>query len=166
MLDMHVVTSPPVPVLDVAEKMGLKVVLKRAEDDLSGFLLRDERHHRTIIGVNRRHHPNRRRFTIAHEIGHYLLHRGEELHVDRVVNGYQIKLRDSHSSEGTEVDEMEANLFAAELLMPIQFIDADLAKYAPLCLSDDDKIKMLSLRYGVSTQALTLRLTYLGCIPY
>jgi Zn-dependent peptidase ImmA (M78 family) len=157
------VKRPPVEVEHLAERLGVAVVRESAEDDLSGFLLRDQRKNHAIIGVNADHHENRQRFTMAHELGHFLLHRGEELHIDKEWSGYRIKLRDSKSSAGTNIDEIEANLFAAELLMPLRFLDADLAKNVPLNI-DDDRIAHLAKRYKVSAQSLTLRLTYLGCI--
>jgi Zn-dependent peptidase ImmA (M78 family) len=164
LLDRCGVKKAPVDVEKIAERLGATVVMESAEADLSGFLLRDPRRKSVIIGVNANHHENRKRFTVAHECGHLLLHRGEQLHVDKEWSGYQVKLRDAESSAGTNVDEMEANLFAAELLMPVPFLDLDLAKMAPLSLSDDDKIEKLAKKYKVSEQALTLRLTYLGCI--
>ena len=153
----------PIDVKKIAERLGAEVVREAAEDHLSGFILRDSRKNTAVIGVNSNHHPNRQRFTIAHEIGHLLLHQGEKLHVDKEWSGYRVKLRDEKSSAGTNIDEMEANLFAAELLMPLRLLDADLANNAPLNI-DDDRIAKLATKYKVSAQALTLRLQYLGCI--
>ncbi len=157
------VSAPPVPVDKIAERLGIHVVGRPAEDDISGFLLRD-RQGQVVIGVNDQHHPNRQRFTIGHEIGHFLLHKGEDLHVDETGSGYEIRLRQGHSADATDVDELEANLFSAELLMPADFLERDLASLAPVCLADDDKIKQLAAKYKVSAQALTLRLTHLGYI--
>jgi len=162
-LDRFNVRKAPVDVEKLAERLGAKVAMEPAPDELSGFLLRDPRKNVVIIGVNANHHENRQRFTIAHECGHLLLHEGDELHVDKQGSGYQVNLRDGESSSGKNVDEMEANLFAAELLMPVGFLDADLAKKVPLNV-DDDKIIELAEKYKVSVQALALRLKYLGCI--
>jgi len=158
------VKKPSVPVKRIAKYLGAKIIESPTDDELSGFVLRDPKRKQTIIGVNANHHPNRRRFTIAHEIGHLVLHAGEELHIDKQWTGYEIKRRDTESSAGTNVDEMEANLFAAELLMPVHFIDVDLAEHAPLHVDDEERIGELAKRYKVSTQALALRLQYLGCI--
>lgn len=110
-------------------------------------------------GSNDRHSKNRQRFTIAHELGHYLLHEQEKLHVDR---RFQIQLRDGNSSKGESEEEKEANLFAAELLMPVSFIRQDLAEVEGLDLEDDATVSGLAEKYGVSTQAMTFRLAYLG----
>jgi Zn-dependent peptidase ImmA (M78 family) len=158
------VKKAPVDVKELAERMGLVVVPESAPDELSGFLLRDPKKGRAIIGVNANHHPNRQRFTIAHECGHFLLHQGEKLHVDKRESGWLVKLRDGKSAAGTNVDEMEANFFAAELLMPSEWLAADLAKGPPLNIDDEERIKKLAKRYEVSAQALALRLQFLGWI--
>ena len=59
---------------------------------------------------------------------------------------------------------MEANRFAAELLMPIEFLQADLEK-SEFDLADDSELQTLAKRYGVSLQALAIRLNGLGYAP-
>ena len=70
------VTRPPVPVESIAENLGIEIRFEAAEDDLSGALIRKPKE--VVIGVNSAHHPNRQRFTIAHEIGHFILHKGNK----------------------------------------------------------------------------------------
>ena len=139
--------------------------MEEADDDLSGFLLQDGGN--AIIGVNANHHDNRQRFTIAHEIGHFVLHAREKLHVDRRDRALQLKHRDELSSAGIIVEEKEANLFAAELLMPARFLEKDVAELEPTDLLDEGSssaLSQLAERYGVSQQALTFRLANLGYI--
>ena len=62
------------------------------------------------------------------------------------------------------MDEMEANLFAAELLMPLSFLTADVTKLVVDQKSTEKKIEKLAKRYEVSQQALTVRLTSIGYI--
>jgi Zn-dependent peptidase ImmA (M78 family) len=161
LLSEHSVDSAAVPVEAIAEDVGLTVQFAPAQDDLSGFLLRDHVAQRSVIGVNASHSDNRKRFTIAHELGHFLLHDYENIHVDR---GFSVKLRSEKSSEGTDDEEKEANLFAAELLMPMHFLEADLAEIDDVDLVNEDVIPKLAKQYGVSTQAMTFRLSYLGYI--
>ena len=111
-----------------------------------------------MIGVNRDQAAVRQRFTIAHELGHLLLHERSQVHVDRE---FRVRLRSGVSREGTDRDEMEANRFAAELLMPIGFLRADLEEWE-LDLADDRQLRALARRYGVSTQSLAIRLNNLG----
>ena len=74
------VRRPPVPVDQIAKKLGLLLVQLPAEDEISGAIIRKD--DRVIIAVNPTHHMNRQRFTIAHELGHYFLHQGLLEHVD------------------------------------------------------------------------------------
>ena len=161
LLDAHRIESYPVHVEEIVKALEIQVKYEPADNELSGFLLRDLRHQKAIIGVNRQHPQTRQRFTIAHELGHFLLHEREKLHVDRL---FQIQLRNQNSTTGTSEEEKEANLFAAELLMPAHFIHRDLATIEALDLEDDLIIPDLAKMYKVSTQAMTLRLSYLGYI--
>jgi len=161
LLEAHRIESVPVQVEEIAITLGIRIQYEPAENELSGFLLRDLSRQKTIIGVNKDHPSTRQRFTIAHELGHYLLHEQEKLHVDR---RFQIQLRDENSSTGENEAEKEANLFAAELLMPTHFIHEDLATIEALDLEDDSLISGLAKKYEVSTQAMTFRLAYLGYV--
>ena len=73
-----------------------------------------------------------------------------------------LTLRDA--SQGTDEAEREANFFAASLLMPKAFLEADLEKEVYVDLLDDEFLHGLSRKYGVSTQALVNRLKNLGYI--
>lgn len=161
------VKSAPVNVEQIAIALGVAVQYEPAEDALCGFLLRDYPHQKVVIGVNKNHPLNRRRFTIAHELGHFLLHVGGKFHVDYK---FRLKLSDEEVHTGTSIEEKEANLFAAELLMPARFIKQDLAKidaldfFEALDLFEDEKLLNLAKHYQVSVQALTFRLAYLNYI--
>lgn len=156
------VDKPPVPIRRIALSLGAQVCLQAANDSLSGFLLRDETGDEIVIGVNNRHHRHRQRFSLAHEVGHLLLHSGEPVHVDRVDSIFRIDRRDEESAKGTDDREKEANLFAAEILMPKDFVERDLRA---LNVVDEDAIKSLARAYDVSVQALTFRMVYLGYFP-
>ncbi len=147
----------PVDVVAVAAKLGAKIVHGDLEEDISGFLLREEGV--ITIAVNKSHHPNRQRFTIAHECGHLHLHgdQGDRLWLDRAYP--TIFYRDSKSSSGDKLAEIQANQFAAGLLMP----EILLREYLTQELSDMD-IFRLALRFQVSEQAMTLRLVSLGML--
>lgn len=154
--------SAPVPVEDIAKSLGVTVIRQPAEDDLSGFLYRDRKKKTAVIGVNSTHHPNRQNFTLAHELGHFLLHESsDDVHVDR---RFQVKFRSGVSSEGTDVEEKEANLFAAEILMPADLLAEEMEKIDIVDLDDETVVARLARRYGVSTQAMTFRLAYLGYV--
>ena len=153
------ITNAPVPVLKIAQAKGARIYVDSLEGDLSGFLYRDKA--QSVIGVNTSHSQARQNFTIAHELGHLLLHDQEQLHVDRE---FRVRLRSDVSSQGTDEAEQEANFFAASLLMPREFIERDLADEEFVDLLDDDCLRDLARKYGVSAQALAIRLKTLGYI--
>lgn len=175
-IDIHVknlllknkVNKAPVPVDNIATNLGATIIYEPNDDDLSGFLLRDKNKNQLIIGVNSNHPEVRQRFTISHEIGHLLLHSEESFHIDRSSEGFGRKIvrgkfeRNKESATGTNKIEREANLFAAELLMPSAFIQKDMLKLGDVDLLHDVKLEELAFNYGVSIQALTYRLNNLG----
>jgi Zn-dependent peptidase ImmA (M78 family) len=154
------VATLPVPVEHIAVSHNIQVVRSAGEWSESGFLLRDEQ--RVIIGVNSRNAPKRQRFTIAHELGHWLLHKGKPLIVDQSV---MINKRDDVSSQATDLEEIEANQFAAELLMPQRFI-ADAASHhlETGIASREELIAALARDFDVSNDAMGWRLINLGVL--
>ena len=149
LLDRHGVDGPSVPVQNIARGEGLDV----KQGDLgavSGMLVRGTGS--ATIGVNSKHAPTRRRFTIAHELGHFLLHEGLLSHVDR---DFRVNYRDDESSLATNIEEIEANTFAASLLMPAHFLDALNAEDA---VDDDSRVADLAAQFDVSRHAMSLRL--------
>jgi Zn-dependent peptidase ImmA (M78 family) len=151
------ILEAPVDVESIARNLGIVVKKTPTDDDISGFLWMSA-NSQAIIGVNMLHHPNRQRFTIGHEIGHFILHEFDEVHVDRAV----VRRRDGSSSRGEDIDEIEANTFAANLLMPVEFLERDLIRFTIFDLHDDKRITQLAKRYQVSVQAMTNRLVRLG----
>src|SRR6185437_8986068 len=158
LLEEHDMTEAPVSVAEIAEANGARIFYKSLKDDTSGFLYRDKDH--SVIGVNTHHARVRQNFTMAHELGHLLLHDQEQLHVDR--GGFALRLRNDVSKQGTDEYEREANFFAASLLMPRTFIERDLAEEETVDLLDESFLNKLAKKYEVSTQALVNRLKNLG----
>lgn len=145
----------PVDVYAVASAHDIIVVDDDLQDNISGVLFAES--DPVIIGVNRHHHHNRKRFSIAHELGHYFQHRGSsKLFID-------VFLRDERSSEGIDLQEREANAFAAALLMPKEAIFEYLRKY-PTDLLDEIGIRRMAIHFEVSTQAMVIRLTRLDLV--
>ena len=154
LLEAAGVTEPPVPVVAIAQSLGATIRYAPFKGELAGMLIRDDAKRGIMIGVNSLHHSNRQRFTIAHECGHLRLHKGQRTYVDR---SFRLNRRDEVSSQATDAEEIEANRFAAELLMPYDMIKEDLMTYQP-DIEDEDELRKLADRYGVSLLALTLRI--------
>lgn len=157
------VTRPSIKVENVARSLGITVRYESTSSDVSGALFRSAA--KVVVGVNPDHPLNRQRFTIAHEIGHFVLHR-EHLHMDDT-RAYSTEpgtthrlLRDQVSSQATDPKEIEANRFAAALLMPAIMLKRSLeSRDLPLKQKD---IEDLAQEYEVSLQAMTFRLSNLG----
>lgn len=152
---------PPVDVEAIVEAEGIEVIEEDLEDEVSGLLV--SKSGNNIILVNSDHHLNRQRFTIAHEFGHYLMHRDiSNIFFDEAL----VFFRDQEASEGTKYQEIEANAFAAELLMP-EYLLKQMVRESPVDAFDDREESLLSKtakKFQVSVQALTIRLTKLGLI--
>ena len=154
LLREHGVTAPAVDVEALAEALDISVQYERLASDMSGVLLVEDRSAK--VAVNESHHRNRQRFTLAHEIGHVLLHAAEDrVFVDRRF------FRNAWSTKGELREEIEANAFAASLLMPKRFIAQHLEPGTGIT---DLDVFRLATRFEVSEQAMTLRLVKLGYI--
>ncbi len=98
-----------------------------------------------VITLNANDHPNRQRFTCAHEIGHYRRRKMEAV-TQRFVDN-----RDTLAGLGTDVDEIFANQFAAALLMPARRVQ----EFFQLKNLRADEMGIL---FGTSAQAIEIRL--------
>ena len=148
----------PVDVEAVAQHLKIEVRRQELEDHISGVLI--IKGSNAVIGVNKSHHVHRQRFTIAHEIGHDRLHRDTaQLFVDAAPAFF----RDEQSATGLSDQEVEANAFAAELLMPDAVV-RELFGRQPIDVFDDLALRRLASQFEVSIQALTIRLTRLNLL--
>jgi Zn-dependent peptidase ImmA (M78 family) len=97
---------------------------------------------RGAIGYNSTHAKVRQRFTIAHEIGHYVLQTKKSLHPRLFIDRY-VAFRNDESSAGNDWQEVEANAFGAALLMPAHFVREEI-KQRKLVLDDEDDLSTLA----------------------
>ncbi len=157
------ITGPRVDVEAVAESLGLPVYYDDLGDpSVSGLLVSDGVD--TAIFIKHDDASVRQRFSIAHEIGHHVLgHQFEDgqVHVDR---GHIITPRDSRSSTGEDPREVEANQFAAALLMPQHVVRARATILGKGGALRDDHVVRLAEEFEVSQQAMTIRLTTLALL--
>lgn len=128
-------------------ELGLAVHWKTFEH-LEGILVRTPLG--TVAGVASNHSLGRRRFTLAHELGHFLMHEGDFMDegFEKPANGI----------------EREANLFAKELLMPAHMIAQTHKAFMSLNI-DMDVVSELSWAFRVSKESMAIRLSELGLLP-
>jgi len=153
------VVAPPVPIERLIHKQGARLVLRSLNGNVSGFVHSDAEGN--TIGVNSAHSRNRQRFTMAHELGHLVLHDLAGVRVDE--RDFSVRFKSTPTRRGDD-EEQEANLFAAELLMPVSQLAQDAEKLGEFALHDDKAVRKTAARYGVSVQTLIVRLTSLGLI--
>lgn len=159
-LERFGIDAPPVPVQDIAEGLGLKVVKLAIQNSVSGALMRVPGTEDPVIAVNAMQHANRQRFTIAHELGHFLLgHLSKGSLVDQE---FIVFRSDEAFSKARYSDEIRANRFAAELLMPVKFLVIDIESEGQI---SSDRLGKIAKKYAVSEIALTHRLGNLGLLP-
>lgn len=164
MLGLFAVHAAPVPVEHIALRLGLTVERAQLGDDVSGILV--VRDGRGLIGVNAAQSATRQRFSIAHEVGHFQLHRkAMPVFIDtQFTRPYLAAFRDARSATGEDRREREANAFAAALLMPEALVRDAVAQLA-VDVEDDAAVVQLAKRFDVSRQAMTFRLVNLLAAP-
>lgn len=152
------VRAIPISVTRVARHYGIEVFVEEFAEDVSGVLLVEDE--QPLIGVNSQHHMNRQRFSVAHELGHFLMHMSGR---NTFVDGAFVFFRDHVSTQGTDLQEIEANAFAAALLMPEDAIYAELRR-GEIDVLDEYAVDRMAAKFGVSAQALAIRLTKLRLV--
>ena len=139
LLKEYSVIALPVPVEKIAEANGFIVKELDFDDSISGRLIREKK----AIGINKNHALVRRRFSMAHELGHYFLeHPDESSYFDY--------------KEQRKIYDSEANEFAAELLMPLNLLKEEYSRNRDL-----DALAKIFL---VSKEALTIKMLNSGLI--
>lgn len=109
----------PVDVVAIANELGLNVWAMELPDSVSGKIFRDPVNGGTRTGfsiaVNSKHSLVRQRFTVAHEVAHFILHR-QKLESGDLVDDAMYR------SGLSNREETAANRMAADILMPLALI--------------------------------------------
>lgn len=149
------VQSAPIPIEKIIKSLGIVIQFAPFDAEISGMAyIKDGK---AIIGVNALHHPNRQRFTMAHELGHHRLHADEisgSVHIDK---GFTVLMRDTLAAQGTNKIEMEANAFASELLIP-KFLINKYIDFENFDIDDEKQMMAHAKKFKVSVSALQNRL--------
>lgn len=139
------VTTTPLDIEKVIGLFGVQLEYINMDDDISGMLKKNESGN-WLISVNQDHHPNRQRYTLAHELGHYCLHKHLE-------NDFEDRIY-FRGGDTNEV-ERQANNFANEILMPE-------SRFKSYIRDGITRIDDLASKFKVSSLALRLRAKNLG----
>ena len=137
----------PVKLSVVANKLGVRVIASTLPAGISGEL-RPSADGVFVISINRHDSSRRQRFTVAHELAHFLLHR------DHIGNG--IKDDVLYRSGLSDSREAEANRLAADILMPTSLVKRQLIAHGGI--ATEDVVATLADEFGVSDAAMQIRL--------
>jgi len=156
------INKPCIPIEKIAKNLGVEIVETDLGNDISGMLVINGKD--AVIAINPLQSTERKRFTIAHELGHFVLHKenSNNVFVDR---DFIIKYRSNKPYSELEIrQEQEANAFAASILMPQELIMAELARNDFQAQSESDLINTLADLFNVSVPAMTYRLVNLNVL--
>lgn len=136
----------PVDVIKIANSNDISVYEGELDKKVSGAIRYDKSNNKFEILVNKNDEKVRQRFTIAHELGHYFLHKeyfkNKEMHIDVM---YKIK----------DNEEQEVDYFAGALLVNKTILEK---------LYGKNTIAELAELFDVSVSAMTVRLDILGML--
>jgi Zn-dependent peptidase ImmA (M78 family) len=153
-LKRHNLTTVPIDPVLLAQREGIRVNnAKFSDDNMVGMIVK--RGGDVSMLVNYDDPPIRKRFTIAHELGHHFLHlMGDGEYVDKESNLFRQQTGEDRVMTPDRRREIQANMFAASLLMP----ENEVRRYWQECRS----IEALAKIFNVSVEAMGYRLDSLG----
>ncbi len=148
-----------VDVNEICHKLGFIVTSKEIQSNVSGIAISDNS--RKYVIVNPNESPERQRFTIAHELGHHILHEWRLLSID---SDPEMLFRKMEQSSEYDPIEIEANSFAANLLMPEKDITHWFKHLKNKSHSDQEVVAVLAKIFLVSRKAMSYRMENLKLI--
>lgn len=138
----------PVPLGRIAAALGLRVLVSSLPAGVSGMIQKNG--NEFIIKINRNESRERQRFTLAHEISHYLLHK-DILHREGEIQDTVL-----YRSGQPQRVEFEANRLAADLIMPDEGIQPDLRRLKTRYT--EEAFEAIASEWQVSKAALEIKL--------
>ena len=128
----------------IVKDHGIEILIKPMDSAQSGYLT--YANDRWVMGINEKHHPKRRRFTMAHEFAHYYLHKDAS---------HSFEDATFFRNENLTSIEYAANDFASKLLMPEEDVRACIA-------GGTNELSALANQFDVSIDAMRNRIKNLG----
>lgn len=148
-LVQHDMLKMPVDVVKIANEIGIDIFETELKKEISGAIRYDSDNKSFTILLNKKNSSKRKRFTIAHELGHYFLHKNilqsDEIHIDIL-----------YKKNTNDYEEKKVDYFAGALLMNEMLLRK--------MYKQTDSITELSEIFDVSDSAMTVRLNILGLL--
>jgi len=153
----HPDLKPPIPIRDIAKAVGIQTIDPMATEEVEGMLVADAAKESGVIFYKESSPLGRQRFTIGHELGHFLLlHHGYE----QSCSTRDIKVESKPSS--VRESESEANEFSQLLLMPDDLILQEIVN-KPINL---ELLKIVENTFQMSFEAIANKCASLSNVPY
>ncbi|MFW5700488.1 MAG: ImmA/IrrE family metallo-endopeptidase [Cyclobacteriaceae bacterium] len=154
------INEAPVDPIKCAKFLNVDVQKADMDSDISGlFVIKDNvayiRYNASEKNIKRL------RFTIAHELGHFVLHKSIPFILEKG-KSEKVMFRNAISSTGEVHREREANAFAASLLMPKYLINKEINELG----DSPNLVASLAEIFNVSNEAMTFRLANLEMLEY
>ena len=157
LLQLLKIYEPPVDVFSIAAQLDIPVVFRDFDDDVSGMLvIRDGQ---ATIGVNEQNHTNRQRFTVAHEIGHFILHKPRS---GVFVDSTYTYRRDRQSSR--RLDSRGPSQRLRRGTTDASRYGRTLSRQEWVDLIDSAAVSDAAVEFQVSVEAFSIRLVTLGLV--
>lgn len=135
----------PIDLEKIAKAFDVPIYKEKLDDNLAGCFMAEGGN--SAIVVNKKDPESRQRFTIAHELGHFISYKLQEK------EGTIYDERGALASIGRDPEEVFANKFAAEVLMPKDEFKKQMESES----AKKDKIDYLTRHFKVSKQAIEIR---------
>lgn len=153
-LKQHGLYALPVDPVLLANRLGVTVNNAKFADDSWAALI-SKRGPTTRVFVEQSDPPYRKRFSIAHELGHHFLHLMEDGEmVDKRADMFRERRPNGENWSPERFMEVEANWFAAELLMPQEFVREE--------WKANPNVSTMAKIFNVSEEAMGYRIDALG----
>jgi len=145
----------PVNLYGLLKELNIQLLYSPLKDNLSGIIQKIDDNYRII--VNETHSETRKRFTIAHELGHFIYHR--DLIGDGIADNIAYRCEFPNEYNNPNIgsrEETEANKFAVNLLMPHEIVESYRKKITGI--SDNELVEKMANEFNVSKQAMAIKL--------
>lgn len=152
------IKDAPIDINKILKYLGIRYDERfEINEELFGAYVESENNMHKFIILNNRYHVRRKRFILAHLIGHSIFHGFYGLHYETIPS--DLLYTNTVDSELSKKNiELEANNFAVELLMPEKFLIKDIRSRGQI------EYKILANKYLTSEYVMKVRLKKLGLI--
>lgn len=145
----------PVNLNSLLKELEIELQYANLKKDISGVIQKHNDSYRIIVNEN--HPKTRQRFTIAHELGHFILHR--DLINDGIYDNmaYRCEYPNEYNNPNIgSYEETEANKMAVNILMPLDMVEKYREDYKNV--DENSLVEKMAEVFQVSKQAMAIRL--------